>query len=229
MHTNKSFALLTLLILGLMTYTNTAAADPARIEQCMAITKPGSYTLMNNLIAAGDCLVINANFVTIDLNGFMIKGNETGFGITDANVIRQGLAVRNGTIRNFSSGILLGASNDSQIERIRVIGNVNSGIAAGSGFIISSNTATANGGTGISTNTGSIVSGNTATRNVGQGISVASGSVVSGNTALANDDTGIAVSCPSNVIGNTALFNKENLSNLVLFEAGCNNTDNIAP
>ena len=47
---------------------------PFEIEKCQTIDKPGSYKLVNNLVATNDCLVITADFVTIDLAGFTISG-----------------------------------------------------------------------------------------------------------------------------------------------------------
>ena len=54
---------------------------PTEIEKCQTIEKPGSYKLVNNLTATGDCLVITTDFVTIDLAGFLISGSGTGSGI----------------------------------------------------------------------------------------------------------------------------------------------------
>ena len=48
-----------------------------RISKCGTISKPGSYVLTRNLTAIGDCLVVAANFVTIDLGGWVITGNGT--------------------------------------------------------------------------------------------------------------------------------------------------------
>src|SRR5262245_26996405 len=56
-------------------------AQPTRITKCQTISEAGSYMLANNLIAAGNCLVIAEDFVTIDLAGFSIRGNGTGTGI----------------------------------------------------------------------------------------------------------------------------------------------------
>src|SRR5262245_63275897 len=86
-----------------------AAAAPDNINNCRTITQPGSYVLRDNLTASGDCLVVQADFVTIDLNGFVITGNGTGVGITDVNVERRGVTVRNGTLTGFSNGVGLRA------------------------------------------------------------------------------------------------------------------------
>ena len=53
-------------------------AAPIPIRECQTISLPGSYVLERNLTTAGDCLVINASFVTVDLNGFSITGSPRG-------------------------------------------------------------------------------------------------------------------------------------------------------
>ena len=60
-----------------------ATGAPAKnITACQTIGQPGKYSLGGNLTAAGDCLVIAADFVSIDLAGFTIAGNGTGAGVT---------------------------------------------------------------------------------------------------------------------------------------------------
>src|SRR5262245_25983600 len=70
------------------------------IDTCGTITHAGSFILTTNLVAQGDCLIVAADFVTIDLNGYTISGNGTGFGVTDLPG-RQGVVVLNGTVMNF--------------------------------------------------------------------------------------------------------------------------------
>jgi hypothetical protein len=55
------------------------AREPTMIKACGTISQPGSYELANNLTATPntDCLVITANFVTIDLAGFSIAGSTS--------------------------------------------------------------------------------------------------------------------------------------------------------
>jgi len=40
---------------------------PTKIRRCQRIDQPGSYKLVDNLHATGDCLVITTEGVTIDL------------------------------------------------------------------------------------------------------------------------------------------------------------------
>lgn len=57
-------------------------ADAAQITKCGRITKPGLYTLKNDLsTASGDCLTITASKVTLDGRGHKITGGGSGIGI----------------------------------------------------------------------------------------------------------------------------------------------------
>ena len=58
------------------------AASPIPITACQSITATGYYQVQNALSSAGgDCLVIQASNVTLDLNGYAISGAGTGAGI----------------------------------------------------------------------------------------------------------------------------------------------------
>jgi hypothetical protein len=57
---------------------------PFEVEKCQTIDMPGSYKLVNDLTftaTTGTCLLITADFVTIDLAGFTISraGGFPGF------------------------------------------------------------------------------------------------------------------------------------------------------
>jgi hypothetical protein len=56
-------------------------AAPIQITACQTISTLDSYILANNLNANGNCLTVSSSFVTINLNGFALRGNGTGFGI----------------------------------------------------------------------------------------------------------------------------------------------------
>jgi hypothetical protein len=193
---------------------------PREIEKCQTIDQPGSYKLVHNLTARGDCLVITANFVTIDLTGFVISGNGTGTGV----VLRppfgvDGTAIRNGSITNFDTGVLLVAEHSS-VEGLRVTGNSIGVIAAG---IVKGNIVWAN---DFGMEAGGVVTGNNASGNGRTGILADFASTVIGNRSFNNGGIGLDVFCPSNVTDNTAVSNG---TNLMLNGTGCNNTNNVAP
>ncbi len=190
------------------------------ISACTTITEPGSYVLTRNLTAAADCLVIAADFVTLDLHGWAIIGPgpdapEQATGIRgenrpEAEVPQRGITVRNGTIAHFQVGVFLPFSVGVVVEEVRVIGSEGNGIIVGDGSTVSGNTATANQEDGIFAHRGSTVSGNTAEGNGAVGIFTNAGSTVSGNTAQGNNRAGIvAVGGGSTIGGNTAQGNTE--------------------
>jgi hypothetical protein len=179
----------------------------------VSITQPGSYRLSGNLTVPADVsgIAIQAAHVTLDLNGFRIAGDGTGglFGVVTgtnfANLSFPGIAVRNGTITRFSTGVFLPAfapNDSSEVTQIRASDN----------FLI-----------GISVGRNSTVSGNTATGN-NLGIRAGEHSTVTGNTSSGNQETGIAVDCPSSVVGNTAAGNPEAFD--IVFGAGCTFANN---
>jgi len=209
---------------------------PFEIEKCQTISKPGSYKLVRNLSgpfdAQGNCLVITANFVTINLAGFSISGPGTfvGTGILAAPPLGSllGIAVRNGSVSGFSDQVTLEAADGSIVEGLRVVGPGFHGISARG--IVRGNTVT-NIANGVGIFAQGTVTGNTADGN-NDGIDIAffplSASTVIGNTATNNTSFGIFVQCPANVTDNTAVNNAEG-RNLALFGDGCNNTNNVAP
>ena len=227
----KSAALFPIVFaLGAIILTPGAGArEPTQLRKCQTISQPGSYELADNLTAApfSDCLVITASFVTIDLAGFSIRGdNATGISAPQGGMA---IAVRNGSISDFTFGVDLRSAEGSIVEGLHVSGGASHAsvgiIASG---IVKGNIVTGVDGDGI-TATG-IVTGNIASGNFAHGIGVGPGSTVIGNTAVRNDNVGISVECPSNVIDNTAVNNNEiNPTNLVLTGEGCNNTNNVAP
>jgi len=203
-----------------------SAREPTPIKVCQTISKPGPYELANNLTATGDCLVITADFVTIDLAGFLISGaSNRGAGIRVAPEIvghpLQGIAVRNGSISGFGTGVDLRiGAGPSIVEGLRVLGAAFEGIVAEG--IVKGNAVTGVGGIGIEAS--GTVTGNYAAAN-GDGFDV--GGTVIGNTATGNRRFGFEVGCPSNLTDNTAVNNGTNLE--VVFGEGCRIEGNVAP
>jgi hypothetical protein len=229
-----------------------AQAAPIPIKECQTISQPGSYVLERNLSTTGDCLVITASFVTINLAGFSISSSQgTGILVPSTSQL-QGIAVRNGSISGvegvtLSGQDLAGGADGSIVENLRIFargtGIRNDGIRAKG--IVRGNTLLGSGVPGTSGVTASgividnyvtgfargggigadgVVRGNTSINNEG-GIFVSAGSTVIGNTAM-NGVRGIQASCPANLTDNTAV---NNATNLVLIGEGCHNEDNVAP
>jgi hypothetical protein len=214
------------------------AVGPVQITACTTITDSGSYILVNNLTPAvpGDCLIIQSDFVTIDLNGFLIRGivlrpnPRVGRGIIAEG--RRGITIRNGAIADFESGIVI-VGRGVEIDRIRAFSNRFWGISVGnvgdpltnSGFALITGSIVSQNGVGIRVGGPGTIIGNSSLGNsIGIGAGGPGSSVVN-NTATFND-FGIVVNCPSALIGNSAVENGVNLS---LTGSGCVNAHNAAP
>ena len=242
-------AIMAILVLGMAAYAPGARAITP-ITQCTTITQPGSYIVVQNLVAAGDCLVVAADFVSIHLAGSLLIGNGTGTGIRDSG-LRKGITIHDGTITHFLAGLRFCGQGSIQIlvERMRVIDNTNDGIALCDGMAIVKDTISSGNSQGIFAGPRSVVTGNTASNNQLLGIQFGEGSTVTGNTADNNGNTGLSggagagstivnntmrsntlfgllVACPSNLIENTATNNG---TNFLLLGAGCNSSNNVAP
>jgi len=88
----------------------------------VTISQPGSYRLSDNLtVPAGiDGIQISSDDVTLDLNGFRIAsagGAATGLAHTGAG---KNIAVTNGTIAPFSSGIVMLSATHVTVRDVRI-------------------------------------------------------------------------------------------------------------
>jgi parallel beta-helix repeat protein len=221
---------------------NASPQGPIAISECRKINQPGSYRLVANLTAEGNCLVLTADGVAIDLAGFAITGNGTGTAIVSKPAKATGIpqartVVRNGDISRFA----LATDLSGTVERLRVTSNTR-GISVGVGTvrdnivqfnestgirladgIVAGNFAVAN-GTGILVEEAGILTGNQAAGNK-IGIDVkGTGSTLIGNIADGNTEIGMRVACPSNLTNNTAIGNGRNL---VLTGKMCRNDGNV--
>lgn len=142
------------------------------------ISQPGSYKLSGNLtVPAGSSangIVINADNVTLDLNGFTITGGGTSvpgdvIGITSGNTTSK-ITVKNGSVTNFDTGLYLPGSG-LLLTDLHVDGNFR-GMNIGGG------------------NGGNIVVHCTANSNLENGMMVFE-ATVSDSTASDNGQTGI--------------------------------------
>jgi hypothetical protein len=216
--------------------------EPIAISRCRTIDQPGSYRLAHNLTAAGNCLVVTAEGVTVDLGGFTITGSGTGTAIISrqakvAGIPQARTVVRNGDISNFA----LATNLNGTVDDLRVTSNA-SGIFVGVGTvrdnivqfngsagirladgIAAGNLLVAN-GTGIVVEEAGVLTGNQAAGNK-IGIDVKGiGSTLIGNIADGNSQIGVRVACPSNLTDNTAIGNGRNL---VLIGKTCRNAGNV--
>lgn len=87
-----------------------------------AITTQGTWCLRQDLdssASSGHMIEIQTNNVTIDCNGFRIRGSGGGANTTAAGIYASGrlnLAIRHCTIRGFQAGIDLDGASDTIVE-----------------------------------------------------------------------------------------------------------------
>lgn len=118
-----------------------ADTTPGDADSKFRITQPGSYYLTEDLVVVNDkhAIEIMSHDVTIDLNGFTIKGanQPTRAAITPGILQLRNITVKNGSIRDFGlAGINLANNDDFERPRVGRIENVtvnNSGVGIGGG------------------------------------------------------------------------------------------------
>ena len=166
-------------ILGSMLFTTAVMTSPlwAETTNCTAITSPGAtinspgiYCLTANIdtpaaFNIGNAIHIKANNVTLDLNGWKLDGEAAGTTtqVTGILVEADNVTIQNGTIRGFSSGILLYGSR-GVVQDIRADTMTSLGIfISGNSIVLRNNQILDIGGSTASSNmtaSGIIVLGN---------------------------------------------------------------------
>jgi len=198
----------------------------------------GSYKLTSNLSvpnANTTAILITANSVTLDLNGFSIRGktvctgspvsscSPTGTGIGVDATGRKGIVIRNGQVFGMGkNGIVVGPY--SRVEQVGAQSNGLIGIQTGDGCLVSGSTASRNRSAGVYAGLNNVVTGNIARENGKFGVFADAGSIVSGNAASVNKFNGIRTTHDSVVSGNTANLNGAGISS----DAGNTVTGNTA-
>ncbi len=180
----------------------------------ITLSRPGHYKLMGNLSAPANmaAVQIEADGVTLDLNGFTIAGqaqcsrNEASRVVSCQGAsqflrgvftpfVQVGTVVRNGTVRGFGSGVLLNGSG--AVHDLSAMQNMVAGVTVQAGRV-ERVVASLNGAVGISMGHGTIA-GSTTINNGAYGISglktfldtLVIDTVASGNRLLGIDDASV--------------------------------------
>ncbi|MGC9309790.1 MAG: right-handed parallel beta-helix repeat-containing protein, partial [Candidatus Nanoarchaeia archaeon] len=193
------------------------------VHKCGNLTEANViYTLNQSFTASGTCIRVQANNVTLDMNGYNITGDGDGYGIYLLQ--KNDVIIRNGSIYNFSRGIYLGQSNDNQITNMVINNNTERGVVLAGpesdDNIIEYSTISYNSLDGIWFQSGSASDGsdsnliqhNTINNNGDNGIVMdynADTNQIINNTINSNTDAGVNIKGYSNIIeNNTLAFNK---------------------
>ena len=180
----------------------------------IVISQPGSYYLGENINgeADKDGILIMADNVTLDLNGFTLKGADgksSYNGITvpvDPTGAVYNLSIFNGTIRDWGAAGI-GASDpdgeaiNSRLADLILMHNGGPGVRVGLGSIVSRVNASDNDGNGIQAAFHARVSDSASAYNRGDGIWVQSAAVITDSVVRKNWGDGIDVTENSVVSG----------------------------
>jgi hypothetical protein len=207
---------------------------PPQTGFLILICQSGSYRLSGNLTVSNvntTGILITANDVTLDLNGFTISGpvtctptfpvqcTATGRGRGVSGTSGKNITVRNGTVRGMGAqGIVLDSNPTTHsmlVEDVHVESNAAAvpGVAIFvRGGVVTHCTVNANAGTGIAGDDGTTISFNTVSFNGGDGIT---GGLVTNNSITKNGGVGInnsTLALYNSIVGNQGGFALKNVA-----------------
>ena len=191
------------------------------------IANSGSYYLAGPLrVGAGvSGITVSASHVTIDLNGFLLRGAGSNTAITGTG--QTNIEVRNGVIEGWSVAIDLLGVTAARVENVRAVANSGGGISVGNRSAVLACTASGNGVRGIRTGDGSVISKcvvAATTGNLHQAVSSGDGclivdTIVQGSTGA--DTTAIRVFNGGSVIRCAVNAGSGNNANAIVAANGC--------
>src|SRR5947209_5448985 len=185
--------------------------DTSNTDYHFIINQPGSYYLSASiLVTKTHGIQINAEGVTLDLNGFQIsRVSPSGNGIEILDTSHR-TTIRNGTVQGFLFGINGNTASACAFRDLAVTGCTSYGILTGPGAVLESCRAHDNSGNaGIAAGQGSTLSNCTANSNTAAaGISAGAGCALTNCSASSNMATyGINASNGSSLTNCSASFN----------------------
>ena len=199
----------------------------------------GSYVFAGNLTHTttdpGSCITVNADNVTIDLNGFSLIGSGqtagcechgistggksnikilngtisdfAGNGIYDLSPNTNGVNIKNiTTASNGGHGIFLNGKSHT-ISQSVAFNNLTGGIFVQNSSKVLTNTVYDNTGVGIATENGATILTNTVYNNSGPGITTINGSTLTQNNVYENTGNGIVTNDGCTLLSNTVYEN----------------------
>ncbi len=109
-------------ILAHLSANSLAKSNATEITGPTVITAPGVYRVATNFSASGDGIVIQSDFVLLNLDDHTITGpgNKAGRGLVLDGVSR--VLVRNGKLRTFGVGAVLLGSSNALVKNVNVRG-----------------------------------------------------------------------------------------------------------
>ena len=124
-----------------------ATNTPGDATNTFIISAPGSYFLTGNITGTPgkNGISIQANDVTLDLNGFALVGAANPLGGVNTPGVVTNLCVRNGSIRGWATAGVRAIGAVALVEKLRLSGNLGIGVLVGNGSMIKDCVADQNG------------------------------------------------------------------------------------
>lgn len=192
--------------------TNRVQLSQQAITLPYTINQSGSYVLTSSLtgISGENGIIIAADNVTIDLNGFSLIGVEgSGHGITGQSGAERNVTIRNGVVRNWGGSGVYNLGWGIAVSDVHASDNGGYGIGVGDNVIITRCTAHSNGGfAGIAVAYRGRITDCVSRDNSGHGFEAAAATILSGNVAAWNQGDGIRVENLCTVEQNSATQNQ---------------------
>ena len=190
-----------------------AINTPGDTGSLFIISQPGAYYFTGNIrgISGQNGIVVQADDVTLDLNGFSLvglPGSLDGIAVPSSQI---NLEIKNGVIRDWGGdGVDVWFGRNSRAFGLRISNNGGTGLRFGTsvgiyppntttGCIVQDCVSESNGGDGIFVGGGSTVSGCVGSSNTGIGIRAAAGSTVLHCTASSNSNAGFSIGAGSTI------------------------------
>jgi len=185
-----------------------------------AITQPGSYYLSTNILGVNGGSIcgfsVEADNVTVDLNGFSLLGNGDNYSGVWIVGVRTNLTIKNGIVSAWGNVGIYATDGGKQLRLECLQCNQNKGGAGGfyvpgmAQAYIKDCLALGNGGPGFTVAQGSVVEGCTASGNTTYGINVNSDCVVRNCLVFTNGGGGITLGSRCDAEHNTCTYNTGN-------------------
>ena len=216
-----------------------------RVAACGDLTKAReTYLVTQDLTSDGVCFLVKAEGITIDLGGHTLSGgphnDQDGRAVSDGNIARPSLTVKNGRVEGFTFGIYLLVSPRATLRNLIVVDNKFTGIVVGPNALVKDCTVQRNGNDGINIGdsgqlqncligSDSASGGDDSDGNGRFGVVGGEKVLITGNTIGHNGQTGILVGNGSTVSHNTSNDNGEHgiavgQKSLVTFNTANDNT-----
>jgi hypothetical protein len=163
----------------------------------IVIPEPGSYLLGEDIqaIPSQHGIEIASNDITLDLNGFTIRGNQEVGSLDGIHIdgARVNISIKNGNVRDFFGMGVNGAEADNcRIRDVRAYNNGGLGIRVRFNAVVTGCSAWGNGQAGLATSHNSVVRGCNAYENGDTGISGGVNVAVTDCAAWENGGDGFA-------------------------------------